>query len=63
VQLNFELVGVVGELASVPTPVSIGLKVDQAPRVTLQYSGVRQRITPMAHVPLNVQARDDYGVV
>jgi hypothetical protein len=63
VQLNFELVGTVGDLASVPTPVSIGLKVDQAPRVSLQYSGVRQRITPMAHVPLNVQARDDYGVV
>jgi hypothetical protein len=63
VQLNFELVGTVGDLASVPTPVSIGLKVDQSPRVTLQYSGVRQRITPMAHVPLNVQTRDDYGVV
>jgi hypothetical protein len=63
VQLNFELVGTVGDLTSVPTPVSIGLKVDQAPRVTLQYSGVRTRITPMAHVPLNVQTRDDYGVI
>jgi hypothetical protein len=63
VQLNFELVGTVGNLTSVPTPVSIGLKVDQSPRVSLQYTGVRQRITPMAHVPLNVQTRDDYGVV
>jgi hypothetical protein len=62
VQLNFELIGTVGDLASVPTPVSIGLKMDQAPRVTLTYSGVRQRITPQARVPLNVQSRDDYGL-
>jgi hypothetical protein len=62
VQLSFELVGRVGGLASVPTPVSVGLKVDQPPRVTIQFTGVRQRITPQARVPLNVQSRDDYGL-
>jgi hypothetical protein len=62
VQLTVELVGEVGGLTSVPTPVSIGLRTDQPPRVTLQYTGVRQRITPQARVPLNVQARDDYGL-
>jgi len=61
-QLSFELVGQVGGLPSVPTPVSIGLKVDQPPRVTIQYTGVRPRITPQARVPLNVQSRDDYGL-
>ncbi len=62
VQASFELIGTVGDLASVPTPVSIGLKADQAPRVTLQFTGVRQRITPQARVPLGVQSRDDYGL-
>ncbi len=55
VQLAVELVGTVGGLTSVPTPLSIGLKVDQPPRVTLQYTGVRQRVTPQAQVPLNVK--------
>jgi hypothetical protein len=62
VQLSFELIGTVGDLASVPTPVSIGLKSDQAPRVTLQYTGVRQHVTPQARIPLTVQSRDDYGL-
>ena len=62
VQLTFDVLGKVGGLVSVPTPVSIGLKVDQPPRVTLQFKGVRQRITPQARVPLNVQSRDDYGL-
>jgi hypothetical protein len=62
-QLEIELTGTQAHLSSVPTPVSIGLKVDQAPRVMLSYTGVRQRITPMAHIPLTVSARDDYGVV
>lgn len=62
VQLMVELVGEVGGLASMPTPVSIGLKTDQPPKVQIQFSGVRQRITPQARVPLNVQSRDDYGL-
>ncbi len=62
-QLEIELTGSEARLSSVPTPLSIGLKVDQPPRVTLAYTGVRQRITPIAHIPLTISARDDYGVV
>jgi hypothetical protein len=38
------------------------MKTDQPPRVTLQYSGVRQRVTPQARIPLVVHSRDDYGL-
>ena len=62
VQLEVELVGAVGGLTSLPTPISIGMKLDQPPRVTLQYSGVRQRVTPVARIPLVVHSRDDYGL-
>jgi hypothetical protein len=62
-QLEIELTGSQAHLTSVPTPISIGLKVDQAPRVMLSYTGVRQRISPMARIPLTISARDDYGVV
>lgn len=62
VQLQIELVGAQGRLASLPLPVAIGLKTDAAPRVSLTYSGVRQRVTPTARIPLNVQAKDDYGL-
>ena len=62
VQLSVELVGAVGGLTSIPTPVSIGLKTDQPPKVQLGFTGVRARITPQARVPLNVQSRDDYGL-
>jgi hypothetical protein len=49
-------------LASLPVPVAIGLKQDLPPRVNLSFTGVKQRITPMATIPLAIQARDDYGV-
>jgi hypothetical protein len=62
VQLEVELVGAAGGLTSLPTPISIGLKNDQPPRVTLQYTGVRQRVSPQARIPLVVHSRDDYGV-
>ncbi len=62
VQLQIELVGKGANLLSLPTPVAVGLKVDLPPRVGLTYSGVRQRITPSAHIPLAIQARDDYGI-
>ena len=62
VQLEVELVGAVGGLTSLPTPISIGLKLDHPPRVTLQYSGVRQRVSPQARIPLVVHSRDDYGL-
>ena len=63
VSMEIELTGKRAGLTSLPTPVSIGLKVDQAPRAMLSYTGVRQRITPMARIPLTISARDDYGVV
>src|SRR4051812_39526581 len=59
VQLQIEFVGKEAKLSSLPTPVTIGLKTDQPPRVTLSYTGVRQRITPNATIPLTVVARDD----
>lgn len=59
---KIELVGAATGLTSIDTPLTIGLKTDQPPRVSLAYSGVRQRITPQATVPMTINARDDYGV-
>ena len=62
VQLQIELVGKGSKLESLPTPVAVGLKVDLPPRVSLTYTSVRTRITPMAKIPLQIQARDDMGI-
>jgi hypothetical protein len=62
VQLQIEMVSTSGNLSSLPLPVSIGLKVDQPPKVTIGYAGVRLRVTPSAHIPLTINARDDYGI-
>jgi hypothetical protein len=61
-KFELELVAQDSHLVSLPVPVIVGLKVDQPPRVTMAYSGVRQRITPQAKVPLVVDARDDFGL-
>lgn len=61
-RLQIELTGAAGNLASAPMPLAIDLKTDTPPRVTVQFSGVRSRVTPSARIPLNVQARDDYGL-
>ena len=61
-QLQIELVSKDAQLTSVPTTVAIGLKTDQPPRVTMSYTGVRQRVTTRAKIPLSIDARDDYGV-
>ncbi len=50
-------------LISLPVPISIGLKVDQPPRITMAYSGVRPRITARAKIPLTIDARDDFGIL
>ena len=50
-----------GELVSQPIPISIGLT-DRKPSVRLRYTGVGQRITPNAMIPLTVESRDDYGL-
>ncbi|MCA9077084.1 MAG: hypothetical protein KDA93_18805 [Planctomycetaceae bacterium] len=49
-------------LVSHPRPLSIGEQPDRQPRLSLRHSGVRQRITPVASVPLEIVARDDFGV-
>ncbi len=59
---HLELVGRDAGLVSAPTDVSVGLKRDQPPRVTIGFTGVRSRVTPSAHIPLTVDARDDYAV-
>jgi hypothetical protein len=62
VQLEIELVSRDARLLSVPTMVSVGLKIDQPPRVAIAFTGVTQRVTSRAKIPLTVEARDDYGV-
>jgi hypothetical protein len=61
---RFDLELVAGDtgLVSMPVPVSIGLKIDQPPQVTMAYTGVHAQITPQATIPLTVDARDDYGL-
>jgi hypothetical protein len=61
-KFDLELVAEDSGLVSLPVPVSIGLKIDQPPRVTMSFSGVRQRVTPQAKIPLAIDARDDYGL-
>jgi hypothetical protein len=62
VQLQLELIGRDAHLESPPTDVSIGLKTDEPPHITLAFTGVHQRVSPQARIPLNIDARDDYGV-
>jgi hypothetical protein len=62
VAMSIEMLSSGAHLMSLPTPVTVGLKADQPPRVSLSFTGVRQRITPMAKIPLTILARDDYGV-
>jgi hypothetical protein len=62
VQLEIELISKDAQLASAPTTVTVGLKTDQPPRVTLGYTGVKLRVTSRAKIPLTVDARDDYGL-
>ena len=61
-KFNLELVAADSGLVSLPVPVSIALKVDQPPRISMSFSGVRQRVTPQAKIPLSIDARDDYGL-
>jgi hypothetical protein len=62
VRLEIELLAAEAKLTSTPTSVSIGLKTDQPPRATLAFSGVHNRITPSATIPLTIEAKDDYGI-
>ncbi|MFI5461551.1 MAG: hypothetical protein ACHRXM_39700 [Isosphaerales bacterium] len=49
-------------LDSRPTFLSIGLLRDREPRVTLRAAGVGSHVTPVATIPLNITATDDFGV-
>ncbi len=62
-KFDLELVSADSGLVSLPIPISIGLKIDQPPRVTMAYTGVHPRITPQARIPITIDARDDYGVI
>ena len=60
--LEIELTSRDAHLASVPTALTVGLKIDQPPRITLGYTGVKLRVTNRARIPLTIDARDDYGL-
>jgi hypothetical protein len=60
--LQIELTSAEADFQSPPTNISIGLRTDKPPRMTLAFSGVRSRVTPQATIPLAAEARDDYGV-
>jgi hypothetical protein len=60
--LELLLVGREGGLNSRPYALSIGLLKDREPRVTLRSSGVGQRVTAMARIPLTYRASDDFGI-
>lgn len=62
VVLQIELVSAQAKLSSLPTPITVGLKGDAAPKLTLTYSGVKSRVTPVAKIPLTLLARDDLGL-
>lgn len=61
VTFEFQLLGQSG-LESKPYFVTFGILNDRAPRLTLRTSGVGRRITPVARIPLNLRAIDDFGV-
>ena len=61
-RLRIELVSEDAGLVSHAIPISVGLKNDRKPSVRLRSSGVNQRITPSAMIPLDLEARDDFGL-
>ena len=56
------LVGSQAMLQSQPRSISVGLKRDRPPSITMRRQGVRRRVTPSATIPLKMVARDDFGV-
>lgn len=61
-RFRIELTSADAGLVSHAIPISVGLKNDRKPSVRLRSSGVNQRITPNAMIPLNIEARDDFGL-
>lgn len=62
VRFRVELVGKEAGLVSQPVPIAVRVKHDRVPKVGLKATGVRQRITANALVPLTLDARDDSGL-
>ena len=60
--LQLALTGTESKLRSLPSAVTIGLKLDRPPRVSLRHAKVRLRVTPQARIPLTVEASDDAGL-
>ena len=57
-----QLVSTEANLVSVPKPIAVELQADRPPRVRLRHSGVRQRVSPVATIPLQSSAKDDFGI-
>jgi hypothetical protein len=62
VRLRVELIGRRAQLGSYPIPLTIGLRADRPPRVSLRREGVQSRVTPTATLPLRITATDDEAV-
>ncbi|MEM9019767.1 MAG: hypothetical protein AAGC44_04320 [Planctomycetota bacterium] len=62
VRFRIELVGKEAGLVSQPVPIAVRVKHDRVPKIGLKATGVRQRITANALVPLTIDARDDSGI-
>lgn len=62
VPLEFEFESVETGLASRQQRVTLGLRVDRRPRVTLTQAGVGERVTPSARIPCSILAQDDLGL-
>lgn len=61
-QFQVELTAKATGLASYRAAYVIGLTPDKPPRTTLRVSGVRQRVTQSATLPLTIAARDDFSL-
>ena len=62
IRARIQFVSAEADLVSVPRPISIDVLADRPPRISLMHSGVRQRITNVATIPLKVSAKDDFGL-
>jgi hypothetical protein len=60
--LEIRLTGAEAQLESKPYFLTIGVQEDLAPRVNMRSTGVGRRITPIAKVPLQLRAVDDFGI-
>ena len=60
--IPIELVSKETKLHSRPQILTIGLREDLAPTLTVAIDGLRERITPFARIPARVLGRDDNGL-